>query len=110
MVFQLIYQRFGTAEKSFPMTGLVMPGAVVQVLDACRRKGCIPEETVIGIVHHILPDEHAQFVTLVVEFFHLCLNVFPEGVEAQGFHGKNIIRIAFRCRWGQQTLRPITLI
>ena len=87
-----------------------MEVSVIPFLNAHRGQSRIPQEIVVGIIHHILPDDHAQFVTLVIEFFHLHLNVFPEGIESQLFHGQDIIHVAFRSRRCQKAFRPVTLV
>ena len=87
-----------------------MQVAVVQLLNADSGQRRIPQEIVIAIIDHVLENDHAQFIALVIELFRLYLDMLTKGVKAQPLHGKNIVSIALwhgRC---ENAVRPIALI
>ena len=67
---------------------------IPQLLHAHRRQRRVAEEGVVTVIHHVLEHHHTQLVALVVEFLGLYLNVLAEGVEAQSFHGEDVLGVA----------------
>ena len=61
-------------------------------------------------VYHILPDEHAQLVAVVVKTLGLDFGVFAQHVEAELLHPRNIGDQRFIRRCGVEAFRPVALI
>ena len=70
----------------------------------------IPDVAVVAVVDHVLEDDHAQLVALVVEFVGLNLDVLAEHIEAQRLHGENIVGKTLGAGRRQQTVGPVTLV
>ena len=110
MVFQLHDSLGRVHQEAQPVQPVFMHIFVLQLLDARRWQRGVPEEIIVGIVHHILPYDHAQFIALIVKFLRLHLDMLSQGIEAQLFHGQNIPFKALRGRSGEQAFRPVALI
>ena len=81
----------------------VLPGSRVPVepgilpgLESGSRKDRVTEKTVFPAVHHVLENNHAEPVTVIVELFWLDLDMLSQHIEAEGFHGQNVFFITVR--------------
>lgn len=70
------------------------------------------EPVLIGgtAVYHVLPDEHAQLVAVVVKTLGLDFGVLAQHIEAELLHPRNIGGQRFVRRCGVETFRPVALI
>ena len=59
-------------------------------LDACCRQSGVNEKAVIAAIHHILHNDHAVFVAIIVEQLGLDLDVLAQGIESKLFHLENV--------------------
>ena len=110
MVAKLAYRGFHAVKES-PSGGLAMVETlVVQLFQAHRGQGGVAEEGVMPVVDHVLHDQHTQAVAVVVELLGLHLDVLAEGVEAQGLHGQDVLRVALRGGGGIEAVAPVALI
>gem|GEM_PF-130160 len=110
VVFQLVHRVGRAAAEGIAASFIQVKTPVVPFLNADGGKHGVPEITVAAVVDHVLPDDHAQPVALIVEFLRLDFDVLAQGVEAETLHGEDIIGIAFRGGGGEQPLRPVALI
>ena len=69
MILQLLDCSFHSLQKSPAADGICMQPGIVQLLDADRGQCRVPQEIVVAVIDHILPDDHAQLVALIIEFF-----------------------------------------
>ena len=97
------------------------PGEQTGVLFIVGKRNMIPvhqsrqigdEPVLIGgtAVYHVLPDEHAQLVAVVVKTLGLDFCVLAQHVEAELLHPRNIGGQRFVRRCGVETFRPVALI
>lgn len=97
------------------------PGEQTGVLFIVGKRNMVPvhqsrqigdEPVFIGgtAVYHILPDEHAQLVAVVVKTLGLDFGVFAQHVEAELLHPRNIGDQRFIRRCGVEAFRPVALI
>ena len=110
MVLQLIYRCCHAIEEHFAGRGVAVHLAVVQFLDAHSRKCRVTEEAVVAVVDHVLENDHAQLVTLVVEFFWLYLDMLAQCIETQALHGQDIVSEALRFGGSEDAVGPVALI
>ena len=59
---------------------------------------------------HILPDQHAQPVAVIIPAHRLNFDVLAQHIEAQPLHERNIIDQRLVRRRGIQSVRPVALI
>ena len=84
--------------------------AVVSLFEANGRESCVAEKVIISVVDHVLKDNHAQSVAIIIELLGFHLDVLSQCVKAQGFHGEDVFFIADRICGSEKTVAPISLI
>ena len=110
VVFQLVHCGFHSFEEHFAGRCVPMKPAVVQLLDADGGQGCVTQEIVVAVVDHILKDDHAQLVTLIIKFLRLDFDMLAQRIEAEFFHSKDVVSIALRFCGGEDAVGPVALI
>ena len=75
-----------------------------------RGQRRVAEIGVIAVVDHVLKDDHAEAVAVVVKLLRLDLDVLAQGVEAQGLHGQDVLLVGLRHGGGVEPVAPVALI
>ena len=69
-----------------------------------------PSPVSVPAADHVLPDQHAKTVTVIIPPLRFDLDMFPEHVEAKGLHPENIIHQGLIGRSRIQAVRIIPLV
>ena len=110
VVFQLTDRSLHALQELFSAFQIRMQPVVCQLLQTHRGQHRISQEAVIAVVDHILEDDHAQLIALIVKFFRFYFDMLAQGVEAQTLHGQDVLCIAFRFCGSKNAVGPVTLI
>lgn len=70
----------------------------------------IPALIFTSSIHHILPYQHANPVTMIIPSLRFYLDMLPDHIKPQILHLLDIINHRFITRWCIQAVRPVSLI
>ena len=77
---------------------------------SCCQPGNIPTLIFTSSIHHILPYQHANPVTMIIPSLRFYLDMLPDHIKPQILHLLDIIDHRFITRWCIQAVRPVSLI
>ena len=101
--------RFRFAAQQAP-EGPCIRQAAEQRLEHVGQVGHEPELVGPAAVHHVLPDDEAQLIAVVIPPLRLDLRVFAQQIEAQFLDGLQFMHHRRVGRRGIQALRPVALV
>ena len=110
MIPELPDGRLHAVRKDAPRFGIGIQAFVAPLLKVQRRKHRVPHIAVHAVVDHVLKDDHAEPVAVVIEPVRLDLDMLAQRVEAERFHGKDVLLKPFGRRGRIQSVAPVTLI
>ena len=95
---------FPAEERMNPVAGVKL-----EFWKECRQPG--HERSIVGAtVYHVLPDDHSKTVAMIIPSCSLDFYMLTDHVEAEIFHGLDIIDQRF-IRWRSvKSVRPVSLI
>ncbi len=95
---------FPAEERMNPVAGVKL-----EFWKECRQPG--HERSIVGAtVYHVLPDDHSKAVAMIIPSCSLNFYMLTDHVEAEIFHGLDIIDQRF-IRWRSvKSVRPVSLI
>ena len=83
---------------------------VIPPLKAQVGQAGLPQIGVLAVVDHVLKDDHAKTVTVVVKLLRLDLDVLAQGVEAQTLHGADVPGEGGGACRGVEPVAPVALV
>ena len=110
MIPQRPDRRVHRVQEVFPRGRIPVHPDVIPGPDSNCRQNRILEITVFAAVHHVLENDHAQAVAVVIELFRFDLDMLPQHIETERLHGPDIRFIAGRIGGRIQAVAPVALV
>ena len=108
MGFQMIDRFLGMTDKEF--ISLRILEREFQFLQSDHRQNSILEEAVLSGIDHVLDDQDAVFIAIVVERFRFDFDVFSKTVETQFSDIQDVGLVVFRFFRGIDSFFEVSLI
>ena len=97
-------------QESLSGFGIAVQIAVISLFETNGGECCVTEKVIISVVDHVLKDNHAQSVAIIIELLGFHLDVLSQSIESQRLHGEDVFFVADGICGSEKTVAPIALI